>query len=120
MADERDTKVQEALQSASIGQEIPNFPSEFREATREVDHPVPFQSSADLEETTFGASVQLELLPIMKIRLRKLMLLFQSGLQNITKKQQRKLRRLFLSYVEGNGMTIGNGQLVEPVWGHWL
>jgi hypothetical protein len=57
MADERDAKVQEALQSASIGQDIPNFPSEFREATREIDHPVPIQSSADLEATTFGASV---------------------------------------------------------------
>jgi hypothetical protein len=41
MADERDTKVQEALQSANVGQDIPNSPSSFREETAsEVAAPI--------------------------------------------------------------------------------
>lgn len=58
MADERDTKVQEALQSANIGVDIPNFPSEFREAV-EKDAPVTGQSQAanNVSGTPIGASV---------------------------------------------------------------
>jgi hypothetical protein len=60
MADERDTKVQEALRSATIGEDIPNSPSEFREETAsEIATPVTTQASMKREETTgeIGASV---------------------------------------------------------------
>ncbi|WP_319922073.1 DUF4190 domain-containing protein [Neobacillus dielmonensis] len=59
MADERDAKVQEALQSSNIGQDIPNFPSGYREETAsEVATPVTTQSSKYKEETAgeFGAT----------------------------------------------------------------
>jgi hypothetical protein len=46
MADERDTKVKQALQSAYIGEDIPNDPSEFREETAaEIAAPVTSESS---------------------------------------------------------------------------
>jgi hypothetical protein len=71
MADEKDTKVQEGLQSANIGQDIPNSPSSFREetasevaapikasytlkknpATPEIGASVPIRSSRYKEET---------------------------------------------------------------------
>ena len=56
MADERDTKVQEALQSANIGQDIPNQPSEFREETAseiapEIGASVPIRHTNYREET---------------------------------------------------------------------
>ncbi|WML25569.1 DUF4190 domain-containing protein [Neobacillus sp. OS1-33] len=41
MADERDTKVQEALRSSTIGQDIPNSPTSFREETStELTEPI--------------------------------------------------------------------------------
>lgn len=53
MADERDTKVQEALQSAVIGQDIPNSPSDYREHTAsEIATPVTTQFSIANAEPT--------------------------------------------------------------------
>jgi hypothetical protein len=60
MADERDTKVQEALQSANIGQDIPNSPTSFREETSsEIAAPIKAQYSLKKDESTprIGASV---------------------------------------------------------------
>lgn len=60
MADERDTKVQEALKSPIIGEKIPNFPSDYREETAsEVATPVTTQSSKYKEETAseFGSNL---------------------------------------------------------------
>ena len=62
MADERDTKVQEALRSSIIGEDIPNSPAEFREETAsEVDEPVKTSYSLKKEESVpeIGASVPL-------------------------------------------------------------
>lgn len=51
MADERDTKVRENLQSANIGEDIPNHPSEFREETAaEIAAPVPIVRGRDRED----------------------------------------------------------------------
>lgn len=51
MADERDTKVRENLQSANIGEDIPNHPSEFREETAaEIAAPVPLVRGRDRED----------------------------------------------------------------------
>ncbi|MGX6442768.1 hypothetical protein ACWM35_06000 [Neobacillus sp. K501] len=48
MADERDTKVRDNLQSANIGEDIPNQPSEFREETAaEIAAPVPLVRGRD-------------------------------------------------------------------------
>ena len=60
MADERDTKIQEALQSANIGQDIPNSPASFREETAsEIAAPVKAHYSLKKDESTpqIGASV---------------------------------------------------------------
>jgi hypothetical protein len=59
MADERDTKVQEALQSANVGQDIPNSPSSFREETAsEVASPIKAHYTLKKEDLpTVGASV---------------------------------------------------------------
>jgi hypothetical protein len=60
MADERDTKVQEALKSPIVGEKIPNFPSDYREETAsEVATPVTTQSSKYKEETAseFGSNL---------------------------------------------------------------
>ncbi len=60
MADERDTKVQEALRSPIIGEKIPNYPSDFREETAsEIATPVTTQSSKYKEETAseFGSNL---------------------------------------------------------------
>jgi hypothetical protein len=60
MADERDTKVQEALQSANIGQDIPNSPTSFREETSsEIAAPIKAHYSLKKDESTprIGASV---------------------------------------------------------------
>lgn len=60
MADERDTKVQEALRSAIIGNDIPNSPSDFREeAAAEIATPVTTQSAIRQKENDaeIGASV---------------------------------------------------------------
>jgi len=51
MADERDTKVQEALQSANIGQDIPNSPTSFREETAsEIAAPIKAHYTLKKEE----------------------------------------------------------------------
>lgn len=68
MADERDTKVQEALRGPIIGEDIPNSPSDYREATTsEIATPVTTQASKYNEETAeeFGASVP------MRVSLKK-------------------------------------------------
>lgn len=61
MADERDTKVQEALRGAVIGQDIPNSPSDYREETAaEIATPVTTQSALYEEEKAdkrIGAAV---------------------------------------------------------------
>jgi hypothetical protein len=60
MADERDTKVQEALQSANVGQDIPNSPSSFREETAsEVASPIKAHYTLKKEDLApkVGASV---------------------------------------------------------------
>lgn len=60
MADERDTKVQEALQSANVGQDIPNSPSSFREETAsEVASPIKAHYTLKKEDLApkAGASV---------------------------------------------------------------
>ncbi len=60
MADERDTKVQEALQSANIGQDIPNSPTSFREETAsEFAAPIKAHYTLKKEENDpkIGASV---------------------------------------------------------------
>jgi hypothetical protein len=57
MADERDTKVQEALQSANVGQDIPNSPSSFREETAsEVAAPIKAHYTLK-KDPEIGASV---------------------------------------------------------------
>jgi hypothetical protein len=62
MADERDKKVQEALQNANIGEDIPNFPSEFRDAAAENDQPVTTESTTNWEnaDSIIGASVPMK------------------------------------------------------------
>ncbi|MCM3114846.1 DUF4190 domain-containing protein [Neobacillus sp. MER 74] len=60
MADERDTKVQEALQSSTIGQDIPNSPASFREETAsEFTEPIKAHYTLKKDESTprIGASV---------------------------------------------------------------
>jgi hypothetical protein len=58
MADERDTRVQEALRSSIIGQDIPNSPSEYREETAsEVAAPIKTSYSLEKSDTQIGASV---------------------------------------------------------------
>jgi|SRR3954465_7354475 hypothetical protein len=59
MADERDTKVQEALRGPIIGHDIPNSPSEFREETAsEVAAPIKTSYSLQKSESPeIGASV---------------------------------------------------------------
>ncbi len=60
MADERDAKVHEARQSANIGQDMPNSPSDFREETAsEIVSPVTTQASMYDRDVTpaVGASV---------------------------------------------------------------
>lgn len=60
MADERDTKVQEALQSANIGQDIPNSPTSYREETAtEIAAPIKAHYTLKKDESTprIGASV---------------------------------------------------------------
>ncbi len=60
MADERDTKVQEALRSSIIGEEIPNSPSDYREETAsEVAAPIKTSYSLKKDEHVpeIGASV---------------------------------------------------------------
>lgn len=50
MAEDRDTKVREALRSAIIGEDIPNSPSDFRERTAsEIANPVTTQVSLEKE-----------------------------------------------------------------------
>ncbi|WP_251026681.1 MULTISPECIES: DUF4190 domain-containing protein [unclassified Bacillus (in: firmicutes)] len=60
MADERDTKVQEALQSANIGQDIPNSPTTYREETAsEIAAPIKahYTLKKDDNNPNIGASV---------------------------------------------------------------
>ncbi|MED4227483.1 hypothetical protein P4670_20325 [Neobacillus cucumis] len=60
MADERDTKVQEALRGPIVGHDIPNSPTEFREETAsEVAAPIKTSYSLKKSESTpqIGASV---------------------------------------------------------------
>nr|WP_251028662.1 hypothetical protein [Bacillus sp. ISL-18] len=60
MADERDTKVQEALRGPIIGEDIPNSPSSYREETAsEVAAPISTSYSLKKSENTpeIGASV---------------------------------------------------------------
>lgn len=60
MADERDTRVQEALRSSIIGEDIPNSPSEFREeVASEVAAPIKTRYSLEKEDSVpeIGASV---------------------------------------------------------------
>jgi hypothetical protein len=60
MADERDTKVQEALQSSNIGQDIPNSPTSFREETAsEIAEPIKAHYTLKKDESVprIGASV---------------------------------------------------------------
>jgi len=60
MADDKDTKVQEALRSSIIGEKIPNSPSEYREETSsEVAAPIKTSYSLKKQESVpeIGASV---------------------------------------------------------------
>jgi len=62
MADERDAKVQEALRSSIIGEDIPNSPSEFRERTAANTTGRTAPSSTQYQQETaseLGASVPL-------------------------------------------------------------
>ncbi|MEH7302068.1 hypothetical protein [Neobacillus drentensis] len=60
MADERDTRIQEALRSSIIGEDIPNSPSEFREeVASEVAEPIKTRYSLKKDDPVpeIGASV---------------------------------------------------------------
>ncbi|MEH7549216.1 hypothetical protein FB550_102484 [Neobacillus bataviensis] len=106
MADERDTKVQEALRGPIIGEDIPNSPSAYREETAsEVAVPIRTSYSLKKSENTpeIGASVPIrssqykeetaaEIAAPVPVTLRKN--------QNDTQQQQQKA---------GAGATAGTG-----------